>query len=164
LTPGRRLTPGLRPGLAKSHRLRTVHHAYRLYAHITWGTWQRVGCINQLVVRDIQSALASACEECGVHVLASGILADHMHVVVSFRPDTRLCDFVRLTKAVSATRANRRVMGAIKWARGYHVTTVGTSELKAKIKYVENQFKRHPDRIPKSRRPRIPPTPGASPG
>ncbi len=98
-----------------------------------------------------------------MRVLASGILADHMHVVVSFRPDTRLCDFVRLTKAVSATRANRRVMGAIKWARGYHVTTVGTMELKAKIKYVENQFKRHPDRIPRSRRSEAT-NPGRKPG
>jgi Transposase IS200 like len=99
-----------------------------------------------------------------VRVLASGILADYMHVVVSFRPDTRLSDIVRLTKAVSATRANRRVMGAIKWARGYHVTTVGTNELNAKVKYVANQFKRHPDRIPSSRRFTKPTNPGRKPG
>lgn len=141
-----------------------MHHAFQLYAHITWSTWQRVGCIDQLAVRDIQSAMDSACAECGVHVLASGILADHVHLVISFRPDTRLSDFVRLTKAVSAVRANRRVMGAIKWARGYHVTTVGTTELGAKVRYVENQSKRHPDLTPQSRRSRENTNPGRKPG
>lgn len=121
--------------------------------HITWGTWQRVGCIDQLAVKDIESALASACEECGVHVLASGILTDHLHLVVSFRPDTRLCDFVRLTKAVSSTRANRRVFGALKWARGYHVATLHKNDLKRRISYVQRQLDRHPDRIPKKLRP-----------
>ena len=88
-----------------------------------------------------------------MHVLALGILADHLHLVVSFRPDTRLSDFVRLTKAVSTTRANRRVFGAIKWARGYHVATLHKKDLKQRINYIERQFDRHPDRIPKKSRP-----------
>jgi len=131
-----------------------LHRAFQMYAHITWGTWQRVGCIDQLAVRDIESALATACEQCGVRVLASGFLADHVHLIVSFRPDSRLSDFIRLTKAISTTRANRRVFGAIKWGRGYYVATLHKRDLKPRIKYVADQFTRHPDRIPRIPRPR----------
>ena len=43
-------------------------------------------------------------------MLRHAVLADHVHVVVSFRPDTRLSDFIRLAKAVAATRANRQLV------------------------------------------------------
>src|SRR2546430_8329563 len=93
------------------------HHAYQMYAHITWHTWKRVGCVDAAAASDVESAVTSACQASGVRVLRSAILTDHVHVVVSFRPDIRLSDFVRLAKSVSATRANRRAPPPRRWAR-----------------------------------------------
>jgi REP element-mobilizing transposase RayT len=87
-----------------------------------------------------------------VHLLRQAVLADHVHLVVSFCPDTRLSDFVRLAKSVSATRANRRVAGSIRWARGYYITTLHRNDLDRVVRYVANQFERHPDLIPRDSR------------
>lgn len=123
-----------------------------MYAHVTWHTWQRTGCIDAAAVADIRSALVSAEKKTSIRVLRHAELADHVHLIVSFRPDHRVSDFVRLTKAVSSTRAGRRLPGAIKWARGYYVTTFHPKDLGKVAAYVVAQFERHPDRIPRASR------------
>src|SRR2546422_8333664 len=94
------------------------HHAYQMYAHITWHTWKRIGCVDMGAAQDVRNAVASASRATGVRVLRGAVLADHVHLVVSFCPDTTLSDFVRLAKSVAATRANRRIPGTVRWARG----------------------------------------------
>lgn len=126
------------------------HHAYQMYAHITWHTWRRVGCVDAPSALDVRLAIASAGKASGVHVLRAAVLADHVHVVVSFRPDTRLSDFVRLAKSVAGTRANRRVPGAVRWARGYYVATIHRWDLARVVDYVSRQFDRHPELIPRN--------------
>ena len=79
-------------------------------------------------------------------------MANHVRLVVSFRPDIRLSDFVRLAKSVAATRANRRVTGALRWARGYFVTTIHKRDLPRTTRYVADQFRHHPDLIPRNSR------------
>lgn len=128
------------------------HRAYQLYAHITWHTWNRVGCLDEAAVVDLKSAVASACRRCEVRLLRGAVLSNHVHLVISFRPTTRLGDFVRLAKSVAATRANRRVFGAVRWARGYYVATIHRKDLKRVTKYVADQFRRHPDSIPRRSR------------
>src|SRR3989454_12452327 len=141
------------------------HRAYQLYAHITWHTWGRFGCLNRAAVDDVRSAVASACHKSAVRVLRGAVLADHVHLVVSFRPDTRLSDFVRLAKSVAATRANWRTTGAVRWARGYFATTIHRRDLTPVIHYVARQFERHPDRIPRQSRATPGPTdPRREPG
>lgn len=155
-------TPALAPGLPVSvnHILRLTqnecgmsnHHAYQMYAHITWHTWQRVPCIRIPEAGDVNRAVANSCRDTGVHVLKSAVLSDHVHLVVSFRPDIRLADFVRLAKSRSSTMANRRVFGAVKWARGYYVTTYHRKDLHGLESYVGGQLARHPDRVPRASR------------
>jgi len=95
-------------------------------------------------------AVASACQATGVRVFRNAVLANHVHLVVSFRPDIRLSDFVRLAKSVAATRANRRTPGTVRWARGYFVTTIHKRDLARVTRYVADQFQRHPDLIPRN--------------
>jgi len=140
--------PGLAPGVSETVRM-SNHRAYQLYAHITWHTWKRVGCLNQAAAADVASAMASACRGAGARVLRSAVLADHVHVLVSFRPDTRLSDFVRLAKSVAALRASRRVPGAVRWARGFYAASVHRRDLARIASYIARQYERHPDRIPR---------------
>ena len=149
-------TPGFRPGSGKaglSPSTQTVsHHAYQLYAHITWHTWKRVGCINGHVAADVKNALESASRRGSVRILRSAVLADHVHVLASYRPDTKLSDFIRLAKTISAFRANRRIPGAIKWARGFYVTSYHKKDLPFVAAYIRRQTAHHPDRIPQESR------------
>src|SRR5213593_4173781 len=125
------------------------HHAFQMYAHITWHTYQRVGCVDAAAAVDVRTAVASAGKKSGVEVLRGAVLADHVHLIVSFRPDTRLSDFVRLAKSVAAVRSNRRVMGAVRWSRGFFAATIHKRDLSRVIDYVARQFERHPDRVPR---------------
>ena len=128
------------------------HHAYQMYAHITWHTWQRVPCVNRPAAIDVDRAVANSSRDTGVHVLKSAVLSDHVHLLVAFRPDIRLADFVRLAKSRSSTMANRRIFGAVKWARGYYVATVNRGDLVRLRHYLAKQFERHPNRIPRDPR------------
>ncbi len=123
-----------------------------MYAHITWHTWRRVGCIDERAAREVRIAVASAGKRTGVQVVKGEVLANHIHLLVSFRPDTRLSDFMRLAKSAAATRANRLVVGSVKWARGYYVATIHKSDLSRVIRYIGQQFQRHPELIPRHRR------------
>ena len=139
-----------------------AHHAFALYAHITWHTWRRGGCISESAARHVRTALQNASAVTRIRILEQAVLADHVHVIVSFRPDSSLSDFVRLAKSGSAYRANHVVDGAVRWARGYYAATISRQELPARCAYVRAQFERHPDRIP--RPTREPTDPGRQPG
>ncbi len=124
------------------------HRAYSLYAHITWHTWRRVGCVNQSAAADVLAAITRAGGRCEVRTLSTAVLADHVHVLVSYRPSTRLADFIRLAKTGSAFRANRRSWGKLRWARGYYVASLSKTELPRVHRYIARQFERHPDLVP----------------
>ncbi len=124
------------------------HTAFRLYAHITWHTWRRVECLKAATLEDLSFAIEDACGRCGVKVLRGACLSDHVHLLVSFRPSTRLSDFVRFVKTLSSWRANRRVFGSLKWARGFSAQSVAAGDLKKVDRYVCVQHLRHPDAIP----------------
>jgi putative transposase len=129
----------------------STHRAFELYAHITWHTWRRVGCVDQEVARDVRAAASEAARRTASEIRAFATLSDHVHVVLSFRPSTRLSDFVRLAKAGSSYQSGKGVFGALKWARGFFARSVGKEELPIVIAYVRNQYGRHPDRLPKPR-------------
>jgi REP element-mobilizing transposase RayT len=80
------------------------------------------------------------------------VLADHVHVLVSFRPDTQLSDFIRLAKTISAFRANARVPGAVRWARGFFVASLHRRGIARVDEYIARQYEHHPDRIPALKR------------
>ena len=125
------------------------HHAYQMYAHITWHTWERVGCVDARIAQDVQEAASIAAKRAGLRILRMAVLADHVHVVLSFRPDTKVSDFVRVAKCGSAVMANRRIPGQLKWARGSYVATFHGNDLAQRIGYVASQRARHPDRVPR---------------
>ena len=132
-----------------------------MYAHITWHTWNRVACIDARAAGEVRVAVLSAGKRSGVQLIKGEVLANHVHLLVSFRPDTRISDFMRLAKSVSATRANRLVFGAVRWARGYYVTTLHKNDLSRVVQYIERQFERHPDLVPRTPRSS---DPGRKPG
>jgi putative transposase len=124
------------------------HRAYQVYVHVTWHTRYRRPCVRSRFVPEVQAAIADACERTGVRALRTAVLRDHVHLLLSLTPNTRLSDFLRLAKTISATRSNRVAPGAVRWARGYFVRSVGKRELPVVERYIDRQFERHPSLIP----------------
>lgn len=132
-------------------RRRGPHKAIGLYAHITWHTWRRRPAVRKSDVDHIVAAARDAATRCRVRVHALGILADHVHVVLSFAPDTTLSSFIREAKSSSTLRINasRGPAERFRWCRGYYANTLSRSHVAAARTYVGSQFKRHPDLVPR---------------
>jgi putative transposase len=128
------------------------HRAYQMYAHITWHTWCRRPCIDARAADDVHRAIREAGRRTEVRDVAVAVLADHVHVLVSFTPQSVLSDFVRIAKSAGALMANRRVVGSVKWARGFCVATIHKSDLARVAGYIRHQFDRHPDLVPRTNR------------
>ena len=126
----------------------SAHRAFEIYAHIVWSTWRRQECIARRVVDDVRLAVEDAATRTSSVVRALAILSDHVHIVLSLRPSSRLSDFIRLAKSGSSYRSGQRIPGSVKWSRGFYVRSLGARELDQVIAYVHHQYLRHPDRIP----------------
>jgi len=75
-------------------------------------------------------------------------MADHVHVLVSFRPDFSLMPFIRDAKSESARRVNGPHRRRLTWARGYFAGSVSHSHIPTVRAYLARQPLRHPDSVP----------------
>ena len=82
-----------------------------------------------------------------LHVIAQAVMADHVHVLVSFRPDRTLTPFIRDAKSESARRVNT-AGGRLTWARGYYAGSLSHSHIPAARTYLARQHQRHPHTVP----------------
>jgi REP element-mobilizing transposase RayT len=81
-------------------------------------------------------------------VLAQAVMADHVHVLVSFLPERPLMPFIRDAKSESARRVNAAPPGRVRWARGYYAGSVSHGVIPALRGYLARQHTRHPDLVP----------------
>src|SRR6267378_5908118 len=132
-------------------RKRGPHKAIGLYAHITWHTWRRQLSVGRADAEHVVAAVRDAAARCRVRVHSLGVLADHVHLVVSFSPDTTLTSFIRESKSSSSLRINstRTPARKFQWCRGYYANTLSRSHVAAARNYVGSQFRRHPDLHPR---------------
>lgn len=126
------------------------HHAVGLYAHITWHTWRRQMIIADNDVPLVKRAALAAAERNRVRIHAMEILCDHLHILLSYSPDTTISAFVRDAKSESARRVNRSGRaGHLRWCRGYYANSLSRSHVRAVRVYVARQRAHHPDRLPR---------------
>jgi len=116
-----------------------------------WHTRWRQYSIRERDVPDIVAAFRAAGERTRVRVHEAAVLADHVHVMVSYPPSARLSDFVREAKSESARRVNglRAVREArLRWCRGCYANAVCRRHLPVLREYIATQRQHHPDRLP----------------
>src|SRR5437879_9550517 len=117
---------------------------------MTWHAGRRARCIRKADVACITTAVLGAANRCRVRVHSQAVLTDHVHLVISFAPDTTLSSFIRHAKSKSALLVNQRGQSsrAVRWCRGYFANTISWRAVAASRKSVGAQFCLHPDRIP----------------
>jgi REP element-mobilizing transposase RayT len=125
-----------------------AHKAYRLYAHLTWGTWRKQRSVRAADARVVADAILAAAGRHDIHVLAQAVLSDHVHVLVSYRPDQTLMPFLRDAKSESARRVNQNGPPRLRWRRGYYAGSLSLSHVHPCRLYIGAQFRRHPERVP----------------
>ncbi|HET7153345.1 MAG TPA: IS200/IS605 family transposase [Candidatus Kapabacteria bacterium] len=81
----------------------------------------------------------------GHKLLAIGGMPDHIHILVGFRPDMALSDFVRDIKAHSSKFINEKhwFPGKFAWQNGYGAFSYSASHVNNVIDYIRNQEQHH---------------------
>src|SRR5881296_3826002 len=91
---------------SRDHAAYTLGVPVRLYVHLTWTTLQRQPLINHGVADFLRRFLRREAKRHGARLLASGIVADHVHVVLQLPPVTNP-RLIQGLKGASARLANR---------------------------------------------------------
>ncbi len=78
-------------------------------------------------------------------VYAIGGVADHIHILVSIKPNIALSDLVRDIKANSSKWINEKslVKGKFQWQEGFGAFSYAQSQLDTVIAYINNQEQHH---------------------
>jgi REP element-mobilizing transposase RayT len=95
-------------------------------------------------VEVVAGAVRRAAERHKVRVLAQAVLTEHVHVLVSYRPDTALAAFVRDAKSESSRLAGPHAT----WGRGYYAGSVCERHIAFTREYIARQYSHHSDLVP----------------
>jgi REP element-mobilizing transposase RayT len=81
-------------------------------------------------------------------LIAINNMPDHVHFLVSLRPDSCLSDLVRDVKAGSSKFINEKrwVIGKFSWQEGFGAFSYARSQLGTVVRYIENQQIHHAKR------------------
>ena len=125
------------------------HKSVGLYAHLNWHTWRRQRMMRRRDVSIVADAILAAGARTRVRVHAQAILADHVHVLVSYPSDATLSAFVREAKSESGRRVNEAA-GAqrLQWCRGFFAASISRYQVRAVRVYLGRQHRHHPDLVP----------------
>lgn len=76
---------------------------------------------------------------------AIGGVSDHIHILISIKPDISISNLVRDIKANSSKWINENdfVAGKFQWQQGFGAFSYAKSQLDNVIKYINNQEKHH---------------------
>jgi len=126
----------------------------RLYVHLTWTTLQRQLLISPGVADFLRHFLPREAQRHGARLLAAGIVADHVHLVVQLPAINNIPRLVQGLNGASARLVNREGLmtrAPLRWAEGYDLRSVGVRQLGTVFTYVSNQASRHPERAVRQR-------------
>jgi putative transposase len=120
-----------------------------IFLHLSWATFERRPMIGPAEAAFLDRFLAAEARRHGGRVVAKGLVADHVHLIV--RTDVRF-DVPRLMqglKGASARVANRdgHSRTGLRWARGYDARSISPGNVANAVAYVKAQARRHPDRF-----------------
>jgi len=80
----------------------------------------------------------------GIRALAVGGVKDHVHLLLSLSSTMPVAKAIQLIKAGSSKWFNEQTKsGSFEWQEKYGAFTIGISQLKATIRYIENQERHH---------------------
>jgi len=120
----------------------------RLFYHIIWTTRGRQPALGDGAARFLDRYLRAVARQERSRVIALGIVATHVHVLVETHPTTPLPRLVQRFKGGSSVLINREGHAGngrvVRWAKGYTIHTVGPRGLEPARAYVLGQESRHP--------------------
>lgn len=115
-----------------------------LLAHCVFSTYQR----RPIIPREMQSRLwaymGGIARAYKMKALAVGGIEDHVHLLLSLPTTITVAKAIQVIKANSSKWMNEHGgRGMFSWQKSYGAFTIGVSQVKATVGYIQNQERRH---------------------
>lgn len=126
----------------------------RIYAHLSWTTFARAALIDEPVAEFLCRFLLEEATRHGARAIEIGVVRDHVHMLLELPAAYDVPRMVQGLKGASARLANRDGFAGhspLRWASGYDLRSVGSTQLRGVAEYVRDQKRRHGDVRPSGR-------------
>src|SRR5712692_8607050 len=127
----------------------SAHAAYTLHYHLVWSVKARQALLHGTVAEALRDELLAIAERAGITVLALHVEPEHLHVLLSLRPDMAVATAVGRLKGASAHFLRQtfpRIHEAHEqslWNDGYFARTLGDLSAAQAKAYLDRQRERH---------------------
>ena len=118
---------------------------YELFFHFTWHTKNDINCIDVILEQFLYPCIGQKCKQEGYHLLAVNGTENHLHVLLSLRPNHLLSNVANMLKGSSSHDTNNHFQSnkTLYWQSGYGVLTVSHCMVPKIIEYINNQKIHH---------------------
>jgi REP element-mobilizing transposase RayT len=116
-----------------------------LHYHLIFSTKDRASMIVYSIRQRLYDYVGGITKNDQGRLLAAGGTGDHMHLLVSLRPQPAIANVLRDIKANSSRWVHETFpnMGAFGWQDGYGAFTVSYSQLEQVRRYIQEQEEHH---------------------
>ena len=117
----------------------------KVYLHIVFSVKGRQNLIHKKWEDELHKYICGIVDGKDHKIYAIGGVADHIHILVSIRPNILISNLVRDIKGNSSRWINERgfVQGRFQWQEGFGVFSYAQSQLDVIIAYINNQEQHH---------------------
>ena len=119
---------------------------YDLKVHLIWVPKYRKRVLTGSVAERVRDVLRQISMEHEVHIISGKVSSDHVHMVLSYRPQLSLSKLVQYLKGGSSRimlqefpRLRKQFWGRHLWARGYMAISSGNITDDMVQKYIDEQ-------------------------
>lgn len=117
-----------------------------LYYHIVWRTKRSESTLTEAHDRDLYAYILGFCERKQCKLIRIGGIADHIHMLISIRPDIAVSDFMQVLKTETSkwlkTQTEKFPLFS-GWSNGYAAFTYCERDKEMIRRYIMNQKEHH---------------------
>lgn len=120
----------------------------QIYIHLVFSVKERQNVIHKTWREELFKYVSGILKGKDQKVFAIGGMPDHIHILISLRPNCMISELVNSVKTNSSKWINSRgfVKGKFNWQEGYGAFSYGQSQLDHVIQYINNQEQHHQKR------------------
>jgi len=117
----------------------------QIYVQVVFSVKRRQNLIQKSWKEELYKYICGIVSGKEQKVYAIGGVEDHIHILISLRPNIALSDLVRDIKANSSKWINEKgfVKGKFQWQEGFGAFSYGQPQLDTIIAYINNQEQLH---------------------
>lgn len=117
----------------------------QIYIHVVFSVKGRQNLIQKKWKDELFKYISGIAKGKQQKVYAIGGVEDHIHILLSIKPNIALSDLVREIKSNSSKWINEKslVMGRFEWQAGFGAFSCAHSQLESVIVYINNQEEHH---------------------